>query len=81
MNREIGTVVLGIGAPDGGATPWSFSFGSDVITRIHVDYTGGASSTGLAFDNFNTNNASIAEPGTLALLGLGLAGLGLARRK
>ena len=48
-----------------------------------VDFSGSGSRDELALDNININSqaAGIAEPATLALLGLGLAGLGRRRSR
>ena len=46
--------------------------------RIQVIFSGGPA---FALDNIRTANINVPEPGTLALLGLGIVGLGLGRRR
>ena len=62
----------------------------DALTYFELAYGNGSAMTlfdgnqwlaGWGIGEFGITNAAIPEPATLAIIGLGLAGLGLARRR
>ena len=82
-----GSEVLSVPSPEGfnngqlsdDGKPWFFELNGAVFDQINFEFTGTKEfGVGLGFDNFTS---SVPEPGTLGLLGLGLLGLGAARRK
>lgn len=65
-------------------TPFFFGITSDILVKsIHFGLTGGGTTQGGFFyiDNLTIGSSAVPEPTTLALVGLGLAGLGCRRRR
>lgn len=52
-----------------------------LVDLVEINIVTSLTQTDLQLDFFGTTNTTIAEPGALAILGLGLAGLGFARRR
>lgn len=70
----------GPGSRDG--LPWTFNAApGQMFDEIQFLFSGTKTTgIGLAFDNFNTNEANVPVPASLGLLGAGLVGFGLSRR-
>lgn len=71
----------GDGSLDG--LPWRFDIREEgVFNQLNFEFIGSKTEgVGLGFDNFRFTTASVPEPGTLGLLGVGLVGLVAARRR
>lgn len=74
------------------STPFTFEYADfgisaaagadfDELTFIRIDITTNFTATDLQLDFFGTTNTEIPEPTALAIMGLGLIGLGFARRR
>lgn len=54
MGNVLASQLLQSGNGNGASTNFSFSFPTAVISQVRIEYTGGGSQIGLAFDNFLT---------------------------
>lgn len=71
--------ILSVSLVDGGLQPYNATYTPDSVSFSMYD---GAQNTGMyARLNFVTDAPSVPEPATIALMGLGFAGMGYARRR
>ena len=60
---------------------FNFGAGFQGISALVITQTVSAAGIGFGFDDLTLEAVTIPEPGTLALLGIGLLGMGLSRRR
>jgi hypothetical protein len=77
---ENGASVLVGSVPGHGHARGYLGFSGGGFDEIHV-FDGAAGSNAFALDSVEETGAAVPEPGTLALLGFGLAAFGMGRRK
>ena len=93
---ELGFSIIGSDPGGGGMTAFFYRNDGSFLDKITTDLSGDVTFTstqafrglaiqntdkeGLGYDNFRFDAASVPEPGTLALLVVGLAGIGFRRR-
>jgi hypothetical protein len=85
-NNLVASILSPLGSTNGAGSldglPWTFNLAGGEFSRIDFVFTGTKErGVGLGFDNFNTSSVSVPEPGSLALLTLGLLGTVAVRRR
>ena len=76
-----GNLLSGAVTPNGSGSTFFGAISDTAFTSFSLTVTGGSSGQIWGLDALDFGGDSIPEPGTLALFGLGLAGLGFARRR